>query len=162
MGPIGSGGRVDLLLLDLDRFKQVNDTLGHQAGDDLICRVSDRIRQVIGPEAFVARIGGDEFALIVETPSGNMDPMELSARIIASVGQPYALGQFQAFIGTSIGIATARNGKGDPQELARQADIALYEAKAGGRNRAALYEDYMGELLQLQHTIEAQLREALA
>ena len=156
------GARIDLLLLDLDRFKQVNDTLGHQAGDELICRVSERIRAEVGPETFVARIGGDEFAIVMATWFGGGDPVALSRRIIAALGQPYALRQFQAFVGASIGIVTAQSGEAEPAELVRKADIALYEAKSGGRNRAVVYEEHMNELLQLHHTIEAELREALA
>ncbi len=157
----GTGARIDLMLLDLDRFKQVNDTLGHQAGDELICRVSDRIREVVGRSVFVARIGGDEFAL-VSTDEDGTDPLDLSARLIEAIGRPFTLRQFQAFVGASIGIVSANATDAEPRELVRKADIALYDAKAGGRNRSVVYEEHMNELIQLQHTIEAELREALA
>lgn len=156
----GSGTRIDLLLLDLDRFKQVNDTLGHQTGDELICRVSDRIRDVVGKAVFVARIGGDEFAL-VSTDEEGTDPVELSTRLIEAISRPFTLSQFQAFVGASIGIVSASATEAEPRELVRKADIALYDAKAAGRNRSVVYEEHMNELIQLQHTIEAELREAL-
>lgn len=158
--PANSGLPIHLLMLDLDRFKQVNDTLGHQAGDALIGQVSHRIRDIVGNGVFIARIGGDEFALV---SSGDvaLDPNYLSHRLIESIGRPYMIQNFQAVVGASIGIVTATGGNAEPHDLVRKADIALYEAKATGRNRAVLYEEHMNELLQLQHTIEAELRETL-
>lgn len=156
-----TGAQVSLLMLDLDRFKQVNDTLGHQAGDELICAVGRRIRAVVGPELMIARLGGDEFAILVISQDGAPDVAHLAAAIIASIGQPFDLNHFKAHVGVSIGIVNATSGNAEPRELVRKADIALYEAKAGGRNRAAVYEEHMNELLQLQHTIEGELREAL-
>ena len=154
--------RLWVLLLDLDRFKQVNDTLGHQAGDDLICAVRDRIRLVVGPDMFLARLGGDEYALVSlsgDAPGGVQD---LAARLIEAINQPFALGSYKAHVGVSIGIVVTPLRNTDPLEIIRRADIALYEAKARGRNRAITYEEHMSELLRLQHTIEGELREALA
>lgn len=151
---------VTLLMLDLDRFKQVNDTLGHQAGDDLITAVSKRLRFVVGPNVTLARLGGDEFALIL-VGDDTTKSRDLSQSIIAAIHEPFTIGQFKVHVGVSIGIVeTAPNGV--RSDMVRQADIALYEAKAGGRNRAAVYEEHMGELLQLQNTIEVELREAIA
>ncbi|MBD8063909.1 EAL domain-containing protein [Devosia sp. PTR5] len=156
-----SGSAIHLLMLDLDRFKQVNDTLGHQAGDDLIEDAAQRIRQVVPGDVFVARIGGDEFALVAATAHGHLDPLHLAQDLVKAIGQPFAIGQYHAHVGASIGIASTRAGELDAKELVRKADIALYEAKAAGRNRATVFEEHMNELLQLQHTIEAELREAL-
>ena len=150
-----------LFMLDLDRFKQVNDTLGHQAGDELICAVGDRLRSIFGTSAVIARLGGDEFAVLVIDHDHDIDVTEVSARIIQSIGQPFALNRFKAHVGVSIGIVMAPGRDAEPAELLRRADIALYEAKAGGRNRAVVFEEHMNEMLQLQHTIEAELREAL-
>ena len=152
---------IALLMLDLDRFKQVNDTLGHQAGDELICAVGERIRAVIGPDVMLSRLGGDEFGILAVDQDQPLDVMEVSARIIETIGQPFTLNHFKAHVGASIGIVIAHGGGVEPTELVRKADIALYEAKAGGRNRAVVYEEHMNELLQLQHTIEGELREAL-
>ena len=150
-----------LLMLDLDRFKQVNDTLGHQAGDELICAVGRRIRTIVGPDVMIVRLGGDEFVVMIEAQEYDVDPMAVAGRIIDSIGKPFDLQQFKAHVGASIGIVSAVGGLADPRELMRKADIALYEAKSGGRNRAVVYEEHMNELVQLQHTIEGELREAL-
>ncbi|MBU1336218.1 MAG: EAL domain-containing protein [Alphaproteobacteria bacterium] len=149
-----------LLMLDVDRFKQVNDTLGHQAGDELIRAVGQRIRSIVGPGVTIARLGGDEFVMLIVERDHGMTTA-LASRIIEAIGQPFDLNRFKAHVGASIGIVHAGAGNAEAQELMRKADIALYEAKAGGRNRAVVYEEHMNELLQLQHTIEAELREAL-
>lgn len=155
------GARLTLFMLDLDRFKQVNDTLGHQAGDELICTVGDRLRAIFGSHAMIARLGGDEFAILMISQEVATDISEVSSRVIEAIGLPFTLGHFKAHVGVSIGIVIAHGDEVDPTELVRKADIALYEAKASGRNRAVVYEEHMNELLQLQHTIEAELREAL-
>jgi diguanylate cyclase (GGDEF)-like protein len=157
----GAGAQLSLLMLDLDRFKQVNDTLGHQAGDELICAVGQRIRTVVGPGVMIARLGGDEFGILLASRDEAQDVEGLAAGIIESIGQAFDLNHFKAHVGASIGIVNAISGNAEPRELVRKADIALYEAKAGGRNRAVVYEEHMNELLQLQHTIEGELREAL-
>ena len=153
--------RVSLLVLDLDRFKQVNDTLGHRAGDDLIRAVGQRLGQFAGPGDTLARLGGDEFALIHFHAAGPAGPLALSHRIIDALGKPFDIFGSEAFVGVSVGIATSEGDEADPRELARKADIALYEAKATGRNRAIVFEEAMNELLQNRHMIEAELREAL-
>ncbi|MGV8854413.1 MAG: putative bifunctional diguanylate cyclase/phosphodiesterase [Devosia sp.] len=150
-----------LFMLDLDRFKQVNDTFGHQAGDELICAVGDRLRAIFGPQTMIARLGGDEFAILDVSSHHPVDVMAISARVIESIGHPFALNRFKAHVGASIGIVVARGPQADPGELVRKADIALYEAKAGGRNRAVVFEEHMNEVLQLQHIIEAELRISL-
>jgi diguanylate cyclase (GGDEF)-like protein len=152
---------VALLLLDLDRFKQVNDTLGHHAGDDLICAVGQRLRELVGPRDELARLGGDEFAVIHTSPHGHSTALSLADSIISAVGEPFDVSGSEAFVGASVGLVIAGNDDDDQRELTRKADIALYEAKAAGRNRAAIYEESMNELLQGRHLIEAELREAL-
>ncbi|WDQ99421.1 EAL domain-containing protein [Devosia sp. J2-20] len=159
--PDNETAHISLFMLDLDRFKQVNDTLGHQAGDELICAVGDRLRAIFGPNTMIARLGGDEFAVLSVNHDRPIDVMEISGRVIESIRRPFTLNRFKAHVGASIGIVMTRGIQAEPSELVRKADIALYEAKAGGRNRAVVYEEHMNELLQLQHTIEAELREAL-
>lgn len=152
---------VALLMLDLDRFKQVNDTLGHHAGDDLICAVADRLRAVIGPTDTLARLGGDEFAIVHACYAGTIEVAGLAQRIVDSIAKPFRIQGSEAFVGVSIGIVVATAGLRDRHELSRRADIALYEAKSAGRNRAVFYEEAMDEQVQNRHTIEAELREAL-
>ena len=153
--------RTSVLMLDLDRFKQVNDTLGHHAGDDLLEAVGQRLRQMIAPTDLLARLGGDEFAVLMSHTPGLTEPMGLSQRMIDAIGRPFDVFGSEAFVGVSIGIATADGNEADARELIRKADIALYEAKTTGRNRAIVFEESMSELLQNRHTIEAELREAL-
>jgi diguanylate cyclase (GGDEF)-like protein len=150
-----------LLMLDLDRFKQVNDTLGHHAGDDLIRAVGERLRHVVGPDPILARLGGDEFAILCLDSLSQPEVMELCRRIIEAIGRPFRIGGNEAFVGVSIGVVVARQQDRNRHELTRRADIALYEAKSSGRNRAAIYVDSMNELVQTRHSIEAELREAL-
>ena len=152
---------LSLLMLDLDRFKQINDTLGHQAGDDLIRTVGERLRAVVGDEALIARLGGDEFGILLVSHDSAIDDMGLSRRIIDAIALAFDLNHSKAFVGVSIGIVSTTASSAEPRELVRKADIALYEAKSGGRNRAVVYEEHMNDLLQLQHTIEAELRDAL-
>ncbi|MEQ1900874.1 MAG: EAL domain-containing protein [Devosia sp.] len=156
-----AGITVGVLMLDLDRFKQVNDTLGHQAGDDLIRDVGQRLRQTIGPDDLLARLGGDEFAVLLRHRHGVSEPLLLSHRIIEALGKPFEVAGSEAFLGVSIGIAQAESDDADGRELTRRADIALFEAKATGRNRAVVFEEAMSELLHSSRTIEAELREAL-
>ncbi|MEO6015305.1 MAG: EAL domain-containing protein [Devosia sp.] len=153
--------RISILVMDLDRFKTVNDTLGHRAGDDLIRAVGQRLSQLLGPDEILARLGGDEFAIIHRHAPGLNGPFVLSNRIIDAIGKPFDIFGSEAFVGVSIGIATVESEEADAHELVRKADIALYEAKAGGRNRAIVFEETMNELLQNQKTIEVELREAL-
>ncbi|HVY50572.1 MAG TPA: EAL domain-containing protein [Devosia sp.] len=152
---------VSVLMMDLDRFKQVNDTLGHQAGDDLIAAVGQRLAQFIAPGDMLARLGGDEFGILTTHTPGISEPMSLSHRIVEAIGKPFRVFGSEAFVGVSIGIATAESAEADWREMLRKADIALYEAKTTGRNRAVVFEESMNELLQNRHTIEAELRDAL-
>ena len=152
---------IALLMLDLDRFKQVNDTLGHQSGDDLIRAVGQRLKALMGPQNTLARLGGDEFGVIHFARNGLADHLALSQEIIEAVSKPFEIFGSEAFVGVSIGIVVIGETDGDRREITRKADIALYEAKSAGRNRAVVYEEAMDELLQNRHTIEAELREAL-
>jgi diguanylate cyclase (GGDEF)-like protein len=150
---------VSVLILDLDRFKYVNDTLGHDAGDDLIRAVGQRLTELVGEEGEVSRLGGDEFAILHRCDGRRTEA--LAAHIVDAVAKPFEVSGGEAFVGASIGLAFARSDDQDPRELIRKADIALYEAKASGRNRVAPYTQAMDEQLQDRHMIEAELREAL-
>lgn len=156
-GPTG----VALLMIDLDRFKQVNDTLGHEAGDQLIQQVADRLRPLLRETDTIARLGGDEFAVIQTDVKSMADVGLVAQRIIKSIGEPFNVAASQAFVGSSIGIAIAPQDAVNATELARKADIALYEAKAGGRNQFKVFEDRMSEAVRRRQTIEEELRDAL-
>ena len=119
-----------VLLLDLDRFKEVNDTLGHHAGDELLRHVADRIRLLVREDDLAVRLGGDEFAVLVELPPGSNHADALAQRLIDDLGAPYELGAGPASIGVSIGIAYEREPETNVASLLEQADRALYRAKA--------------------------------
>ncbi|ODT49665.1 diguanylate cyclase [Devosia sp. 63-57] len=133
------GPRVALLALDLDRFKEVNDTLGHAAGDELLRHVSQRLNGTLRPDDTLVRLGGDEFAIIQTGIVNHDQPTRLAQSIISVLSDPVALRDGTASIGVSIGIATAPDAAGTEDDLTRLADDALYRAKGGGRNRYVIH-----------------------
>jgi diguanylate cyclase (GGDEF)-like protein len=149
-----------LLLLDLDRFKEVNDTLGHAAGDKLLRMVSERLRGLLGKDDFAARLGGDEFAILHPVTSAD-DTAELARHIIEALITPYDLEGHQANIGASIGISLAPVDGMDPEALLRCADLALYRAKGQGRGDFVFFESEMIASAHNRRILELELREAL-
>ncbi len=158
---IDDGDHVALLLLDLDRFKQVNDTLGHAAGDGLIQQVAARLQPLVRSTDTIVRLGGDEFAIIAENIGSENNIAALCERILKAIRMPYELGVGQAFVGVSIGVAITEDNDVDGNELARKADIALYEAKDAGRNVYRVFEEHMNEVVQQRQALEADLRAAM-
>ena len=149
-----------VLLIDLDRFKGVNDTYGHPTGDKLISLVAERMRDIL-PEALIGRIGGDEFIVLVERMNAD-DVAAVADKIVAGLREPFEIDGAYGSIGASVGVAIATGGNADAVELTRQADIALYHAKAAGRNAYAVFGNHMDELLRTRRKLEHDLREALA
>jgi diguanylate cyclase (GGDEF)-like protein len=131
-----------VLFLDLDRFKAVNDTLGHDAGDRLLVEVAVRMRASVREHDLVARMGGDEFAILQMLPDRGAQPAALAERLLATVTEPYDLGTRSVQIGVSIGIALYPEDGTTPDVLLRQADIALYRAKSNGRNTYRFFKDH--------------------
>jgi diguanylate cyclase (GGDEF)-like protein len=156
-----TGSPLAVLYLDLDRFKNVNDTLGHPAGDDLIREFARRLAGVVRHADFVARLGGDEFAIIQTGVNGSKDAQALSERIIQAVSRPFDLLGSSAFVGVSIGVSIAPDAGVDRSEIVRKADIALYRAKLEGRNRCRIFSDEMDSFVQRRRAIETELRQAL-
>jgi diguanylate cyclase (GGDEF)-like protein len=154
--------KLSLLLLDLDRFKQVNDTLGHQTGDALLKQVGQRLLRAVGDAGLVGRLGGDEFKILLPSEANRDALSELARTIITSVSQPYFIDGSSISIGVSIGIAIAPDDGSDSETLIRNADLALYAAKAEGRG---VHRFYRGEMLagaQNRKQLEDDLRQALA
>lgn len=151
-----------LLMLDLDRFKQVNDTLGHPAGDELLRQVSQRLQQIVPIEAEIGRLGGDEFQIILPDMDDRGTLGELANRIIQMVSQPYSIEGSRAIIGTSMGIAIAPYDGIEPNELIKATDLALYAAKGGGRGQFRFYSNDLKESADDRREIEEDLRDALA
>jgi len=152
---------VALIFMDLDRFKEVNDTFGHPAGDELIRRLASRLDAVLGPNDVLARMGGDEFAIIkVDAPSKE-DVEQFCRAIIADISQPFEVLGHHAVVGVSIGVALAPEACTDRSELARKADIALYRAKKSRRHRLQFFAEGMSKTILERRTLEQELRRAL-
>ena len=156
------GATFSVLMLDLDRFKNVNDSLGHAAGDALLREVADRLRSALRGTDVLARLGGDEFAIIqAGGDDQKMGSINLATRISRRIAEPFQLPGHQVEVGTSIGIAMAPGHGSDPQELLKKADLALYRSKSAGRNCFTLYDDAMSVELEARNTLESDLREAI-
>ena len=155
------GGRFALMYLDLDRFKEINDTFGHDGGDRLLIALSQRIATVLRAGDQFARFGGDEFAVLQTAIKTPRDCELLARRILSSVQQPFDLDGSKVNAGISIGIAFFPQDGIEFDDLTRHADIALYRAKSEGRNRYTFFERRLGEELQVRKAMEDELRAAI-
>lgn len=155
------GEPVFALYIDLDRFKQVNDTLGHEAGDLLLKRVAKRLRQATRRSDRLFRLGGDEFALLGSSVEGAVTATDVAERIVELVGRPYLIKGSQVTIGASVGLAVIQEGDACAEDLLRRADIALYESKNRGRGRFTTFHDSMLTEINERRLLENDLRRAL-
>jgi diguanylate cyclase (GGDEF)-like protein len=152
-----------VFMLDLDRFKNVNDSLGHAAGDALLKETAIRLRSAVRETDVVARLGGDEFAIIQSTEADQAAGANgLASRIIRAITEPFDIGASKVCVGTSIGIALAPRDGTDAGDLMKKADLALYEAKSEGRDGFRLYHPRMIEEAQTRHHLERDLRDAVS
>jgi diguanylate cyclase (GGDEF)-like protein len=151
-----------VLFVDLDRFKAVNDSLGHAAGDELLREAAARLSECTRAADTAARFGGDEFALLLEDDGNGLQPEVVAERIIASMRRPFGLEGKEVFIGATVGIAIADGDALGPDELLRNADLAMYRAKKEGGGRAATFESAMRTALLARIELEADLRHAVA
>lgn len=156
-----SGRLAALLFIDLDRFKIVNDTLGHKAGDELLLQVACRLRQCIRSGDTVARLGGDEFVVMIEDAQTAADATVVAEKILQSLGAVMHIGGHEVYAGASIGIALYPEHGRDVQELLRRADTAMYHAKERGRNSYQIYTPEMDHSGEGRLALEADLRQAL-
>ena len=156
------GHKFAVLCLDLDLFKNVNDTFGHPFGDKLLKQVGARLRGFVRQSDAVARFGGDEFAILQDAMAGRAETAALAARIVDAVSAPFDLDGRQVVIGVSIGIAFAPVDGADAVQLLKAADLALYRAKADGRGTFRFFEPGMDRLMQARSALEVDLRKALA
>jgi len=150
-----------VLFADLDRFKQINDTMGHGAGDELLRAFGARVLEAAGPDATVARFGGDEFAILVACDSPAHEPKALCRRITDAARLPFPLAAGAAHVSASVGLAVASGGAVDASGLMRKADIALYAVKAAGRDGYQIFSDELDRQVCERADIEADLRMAL-
>ena len=150
-----------LLFVDLDQFKQVNDTLGHPCGDQLLCAVANRLREMLRPEDFVARFGGDEFVVFQQNINSADDAARLARRIVDHLSERYKIDNHLVEIGASVGIAMTLPGiSGDT--LLKNADMALYRAKADGRGTFCFFREELAQIVESRRILELDLRKALA
>ena len=148
-------------ILDLDHFKHVNDTLGHPVGDKLLQMVAKRLRGLVRESDTVARMGGDEFAIVQAPLLRRSEAESLAIRIVEALGRPYEIDGHQVVIGVSVGIAVGPGDAGTPERLMRNADLALYQAKDAGRGTFRFFETEMDAQMQARHTLENDLRKAV-
>jgi diguanylate cyclase (GGDEF)-like protein len=150
-----------VMFIDLDRFKDVNDAYGHQAGDDLIRLVAQRLLDLLPERDTLARLGGDEFA-IIQTEVASYEQVEaLSRRILDILTRSFAVAHTQVTVGASIGVALAPEHARDRESLMKLADTALYQAKSEGRNRTSFFQSRMDETLRMRRMVEDDLRKAI-
>lgn len=159
---VPQGGSFGVLSLDLDHFKSVNDTRGHQIGDKLLQTVAERMRGCVRETHVVARLGGDEFAVLYAELGSPEDLTALAARLINALSAPYQIEGYQVTIGTSVGIAIAPGDGIDPNQIMKNADLALYRSKADGGGKYRFFEPKMDARMQERHALELDLRNAIA
>ena len=157
-----TGRAASVLCVDLDRFKAVNDGLGHDGGDALLREVADRIRACIRAGDGVARLGGDEFAIVLRDLLDEHDVRRLAARIVATLAQPFLIHDQSIKIGASVGFALYPRDAQDMEQLLKCADVALYRAKANGRSRYEAFTVTMQAELKARRGLESELRDAIA
>ena len=150
-----------LMMVDLDRFKQVNDTLGHPAGDELLKQVAARLGQIFGHRGEIGRLGGDEFLIMLPDVDDRGELGDLAARVIQMIAQPYSINGSRAIIGVSLGVAIAPYDGLDAEELIKAADLALYAAKGGGRGQYRFYSSELKDGAKFRRLLEEDLRDAL-
>ncbi|WP_338830536.1 EAL domain-containing protein [Bradyrhizobium sp. 27S5] len=158
---VGRGLGFAVFCLDLDNFKQVNDTLGHPVGDELLCAVADRLNACVREVDTVARLGGDEFAVIQCGVQGGDEAERLARRIVECVGAPYELNGHRVIVGCSVGISMSPGDGTTGEKLQKNADVALYRAKMEGRGTWRFFEPAMDASLQRRRALELDLREAM-
>ena len=152
---------VAVVMLDIDNFKLVNDSLGHAAGDELLTQIAPRLKAALRPRDTIARLGGDEFVVLLEQVGDERSAAQVAERIVAAFGPPFQLDAGEHFAKTSLGIAMAEASGSTPAGLLRDADAALYQAKAGGRARYAIFDHAMRTRIVERLSIQNDLRRAL-
>jgi len=157
-----SGKQLAVLFLDLDRFKHVNDSMGHDAGDRLLCEVAERLTSCTREGDTVARLGGDEFVLLLPGLASPQQAMRLATETMSLLKEPFMLDSSESYIGVSIGVAVFPDDGSLAPELLKKADMAMYRAKATGRGRIVFFEESMNVAQQERAVLERDLRQAIA
>jgi diguanylate cyclase (GGDEF)-like protein len=153
--------RFAVLFIDLDRFKMINDTLGHHAGDEFLIEIALRLQDCVRDNDILARLGGDEFVILLDSLQSQEDIEEVASRIITAIAKPFSLGSHTLYSNASIGIAQCSSHYKDSHEILRDADAAMYQAKNLGRGRYVFFDESMREQLIASMTLEQELRIAI-
>jgi diguanylate cyclase (GGDEF)-like protein len=156
-----TGGHVAVLFVDLDRFKVVNDSLGHHAGDALLLGVTERLRKAVRRHEMPARFGGDEFVLVCEDVADAQHAVAVAERLLKALAQPFDVGGSQAFVAGSIGIALTDDPDASPSDLVRDADAAMYNAKEAGGGRWSIFDQVIRDRVVQRQATETALRNAI-
>jgi diguanylate cyclase (GGDEF)-like protein len=155
------GEQLAILFLDLDRFKVVNDSLGHGVGDQLLIGVSQRLAACLRPEDTIARLGGDEFAILIEDVKDDKAPASVADRLTSELQQPFTVEGREVVITVSIGIAMSTARRMTPEDILRDADLAMYHAKGKGKARYEIFDKSMNAPAQERMDLELDLRNAV-
>lgn len=156
------GGCVQLLFVDLDRFKEINDNYGHAVGDAVLLAVADRLRAICKEQEVAGRLGGDEFGVICVTPIHSERAREIAAKVMEAMSRPIDCGRLQLIVSCSVGFASFPGNATDSPTLQRFADIALYRSKSAGRSTWTEFDETMAAELEHRQGLEAELRSAVA
>ena len=156
-----SRGVVAMLFIDLDKFKAVNDNLGHGVGDRLLVSVSERLAELMRDSDTVARLGGDEFVILAEDIDSDGEALALAERVLDALERPFPLGSAEVAILASVGIAVSHRPDADPETMLREADVAMYRAKGTDGRRLELFDERLRRELSAHLEIESRLRDAL-
>ncbi len=156
-----SPGVLAMLFIDLDKFKAVNDNLGHDVGDRLLVSVSERLSELMRDSDTIARLGGDEFVILAEELESEEEALALAGRVIDALEEPFPLGNAEVAMLASVGISIAQDSETDPEAMLREADLAMYKAKGAGGRRLELFDDSLRRAMSTQVELEGMLREAL-
>ena len=156
-----SKGVLAMLFIDLDKFKAVNDNLGHDVGDRLLVSVSERLAELMRDTDTIARLGGDEFVILAEELENDAEAMALAGRVLDALERPFPLGSAEVAMLASVGVAVSQDSQCDPEAMLREADLAMYKAKGAGGRRLEIFDDSLREALSTQVELEMLLRDAL-
>ncbi len=154
-------GAVAMLFVDLDKFKAVNDNLGHDVGDRLLVAISERLAALMRDSDTVARLGGDEFVILAEDVENDQEALTLGTRVIDALEEPIPAGTAEVSMLASVGIAVSRDPDTDPEAMLREADMAMYRAKSAGGRRLEMFDDHLRQQITSHLALEGRLRDAL-
>src|SRR5438105_3407651 len=156
-----STGVVALLFIDLDRFKAVNDNFGHEVGDRLLVAVPQRLAEMLRETDTIARLGGDEFVILGEEIEGEAEALALAERVLATLAEPFIVGTVEVSVPASVGVSVSHDPDVDPESMLREADVAMYRAKAAGGRRPELFDEGLRREITAHLEIEERLLQAL-